>query len=156
MDDVLVIGVGNVFRRDDGVGPAVAQRLRKMALPGVRVLERSGEGTSLMTAWEGAADVFLVDAAWSAASPGTIHRLNPVEEPIPAQFFNSFSSHAFGVAEAIEMARLMEQMPPRMVVFGIEGRSFENGLDLSPEVEQAADEVVDSILKEIDACKFQV
>ena len=51
--DVLVIGIGNDFRRDDGVGLAVAAELAKRRLPGVRVMTAIGEPASILEAWTG-------------------------------------------------------------------------------------------------------
>jgi hydrogenase maturation protease len=146
---ILVIGVGNIFRGDDGVGPSVAARLRKLALPGVTVREQSGEGTSLMTAWENEAYVIVVDAVQSGSEPGTIHRLDVTETPIPAQFSSHFSGHAFGVAGAVEMARLLGKLPQRLIVYGVEGLTFDTGQGLSSVVADAVATAVTLIHEEI-------
>ena len=145
---ILVIGIGNAFRSDDSVGLIVARTLKQLVPPAVTILEQSGEGAALMDAWQGAEKVILVDAAASGAEPGTIHRFEAGSQPIPAQFFN-YSTHAFSVAEAVEMARQLDQLPPALIVYGIEGRSFSYGQDLSPEVEQAIETVIQQLLQEL-------
>lgn len=150
-NDILVIGVGNTFRGDDGVGPAVVARLQEISLPSVTILEQSGEGTSLMAAWENAVYVIVVDAVQSGAEPGTIHRLDVTEQPIPAQFGSHFSGHAFGVAGAVEMARLLDRMPQCLIVYGIEGLSFSTGLGLSSAVEEKIETAVTKIREEVTA-----
>jgi hydrogenase maturation protease len=92
--------------------------------------------------------VILIDAVSSGATPGTIHRLDAKAETIPAKFFN-YSTHVFGVAEAIAMATALNQLPAELVVYGIEGKSFAAGVELSAEVACAIDEVVERIKKEI-------
>lgn len=149
MNGLLVIGVGNAFRSDDGAGLIAAQRLRDLALPGITILERSGEGSSLMAAWEGSKEVFVIDAVRSGAPPGTIHRIDASNEAIPVQPFNSFSSHAFGVAEAVEMSRLLGTMPQRLLLWGIEGEQFKAGKGLSIVVAQAVDTAVQQIQQEL-------
>jgi len=144
----LIIGLGNQYRRDDAVGLVVARRLKEAAPEHVRVLEESGEGTSLMESWKGADTVILIDAVHSEAGPGTVRRLDAHRQPIPTRFFHC-STHAFGVAEAIELARVLSQLPPRLIVYGIEGKTFEAGLGLSPEVEKAAQEVVERVLGDL-------
>jgi len=144
----LIIGLGNHYRRDDAVGLVVARRLKEAAPEGVRVLEESGEGAALMESWKGADTVILIDALHSGAKPGTVRRLDAHGQPIPTRFFHC-STHAFGVAEAIELARVLSQLPPRVIVYGIEGKSFEAGLGLSPEVEKAGQEVVERVLEEL-------
>ena len=64
------------------------------------------------------------------------------------KFFN-FSTHGFGVAEAVELARSLNQLPPQLIIYGIEGKNFADGFGLSPEVEGAAAQVVRRVLLEI-------
>ena len=72
---MVVIGVGNEFRRDDGAGPAVVARLRDLAPPGVRLVVTDGEPARLVEAWTGAALAVVVDAVRAEpARPGTVHR----------------------------------------------------------------------------------
>lgn len=136
MSETLVIGVGNAYRGDDGAGIAVARKLAAQRLPGVRVMEMNGEGTSLVDAWKDVPSVLLVDAVSSGAVPGTIHRFEVQAGPLPTEL-KHHSSHFFGVAEAVEVARALGRIPPRLVIYGIEGKNFSLGRDLSPEVEGA-------------------
>jgi len=134
-----VIGVGNDFRRDDGAGREAARRLAQT--DGVRVMEASGEGAALMEAWRGAERVIVIDAVRSGATPGAIHRLDAREAPLPQDFFH-YSTHAFSLAEAVELARALDQLPPSLIVYGIEGKDFSLGEGLSPDVAGAVQEVV--------------
>jgi hydrogenase maturation protease len=143
-----VIGVGNAWRRDDGVGLEVARRLQGLA-PGCDVLEREGEPAALIDAMEGADAVWLVDAVHSGAEAGTIHRLDVAGAPLPAELFRA-STHALGLAEAVELARALGRLPRHAVVYGIEGNAFEAGEGLSAEVEAAADRVVSSLREEVE------
>jgi hydrogenase maturation protease len=145
---VLVIGLGNEYRRDDAVGLIVARRLKEAAAEHVRVLEESGEGTALMESWKDADAVILIDAVSSGARPGTLRRFDAHRQPMPTEFFRC-SSHTFSVAEAIELARALGQLPPQLIVYGVEARDLEPGLGLSPEVETAAQEVVERVLGDI-------
>ena len=141
----LIIGLGNEYRRDDAVGLVVARRLRQAAPKSVGVLEETGEGASLLESWQDADTVILIDAVQSGAAPGTLHRLDAHAQPIAKKFFR-FSTHAFGLAEAVELGRALGRLPPRLIVYGIEGKSFEAGVGLSPEVEAAALEAVERVL----------
>jgi hydrogenase maturation protease len=145
----VVIGIGNLYRRDDGVGIIVARRLAAARLAATRVIEHSGEGTALMEAWRGAQRVVVVDAVQSGAPPGTIHHLEASAQPIPSRFFH-YSTHAFSLAEAIELARALGQLPSRLVVFGVEGANFHSGETLSPSVAQAVEEVVQRVRQELE------
>ena len=134
----MVIGLGNSWRSDDGAGPAVARGLLDTVPTRVRVYE--GEPVGLIDEWTGADEVIVVDAVRSGAPAGTIHRLDPRSEPMPAALSQG-STHAFGLAETIELARALDRLPPRLAVYGIEGERFEAGYELSPPVRAAVDAV---------------
>jgi hydrogenase maturation protease len=145
---MLIIGVGNAMRRDDGVGPYVARRLEPLMPESGHVIEQSGEGSNLMEAWAGEDVVILIDAVRSSAEPGTVTRFDAVADTVPGGFFH-YSTHAFSVAEAIELSRVMELLPEVLVVYGIEGEDFESGQGLSPVVADAAEMVVGQIVTEL-------
>jgi hydrogenase maturation protease len=140
-----VIGVGNRLRRDDGVGLVVAERLQGEA-PAALALEHVPP--DLYERWGEARRVFLVDAASSGAEPGTVRRLDVSREPAAAEALR-FSTHGFGVLEAVELARALGRLPRQVVVFAIEGEDFGNGEGLSARVAAAAEQVVGRIREEL-------
>jgi hydrogenase maturation protease len=151
---VLVIGVGNDDRGDDAAGLLAARRVRAglAARPSsdaaVVVVECTRDATTLMDVWEGAGLVFVLDAVQSGAAPGTILRVEPGTEPLAAGRGRG-STHALGVAEAVELARALGRLPPRLIVYGIEAASFAPGTRPAPAVAAAACEVADRVLREI-------
>jgi hydrogenase maturation protease len=150
LHQIIIIGIGNIFRGDDAVGLVAAQRLRDLKLPGVQVLELDGDITTLAETWGGAARVITIDAAASRGGAGTIHRFAAHEEPLPRKLFATCCScHAFGLAQQIEIARALQQLPPSLIVYGIEGKDFTLGSGLSPEVAGAVPEVIRRVLAEI-------
>jgi hydrogenase maturation protease len=147
---VVVIGVGNQYRRDDDAGLAVARRLRELAPDGVTIVEAEGEGTALIEAWRGADAAFVVDAVRSGLPPGALHRLDAQAGQASADLFHA-STHAVNIADAIELARALGELPPRLVVFGIEAESLEAGSGLSRPVERAVGRAVEAVLRELSA-----
>ena len=145
---ILIIGIGNEYRGDDGVGLVVARELKAKKLPHILVTECSGDGAELMEMWKSAATVILVDAVSSGAKPGTIYRLDALIQPFPA-YFPFPSTHAFGVAEALGLARAIDQLPLSLVIYAIEGKNFAAGSCLSLEVEKAVREVVERVASEV-------
>jgi hydrogenase maturation protease len=109
--------------------------VRTLARPGIRAIEHCGEYLLLMESWEPNDCVIVVDAMHSGSAPGALKRFDAVAAPLPSAFFGC-STHAFGVAEAVELARALNKLPARLVVFGIEGLDFSAGANLSPDVEQ--------------------
>jgi hydrogenase maturation protease len=146
----LIIGIGSEYRGDDAAGLIVARWLKDRLAGSFTVLEQSGDGAALMEAWRGAETVIIIDALMSGAEPGTIHRLDAKTRPLPKDAFRC-STHAFGVAEAIELSRAMGGLPRSLIVYGIEGRNFAAGVRLSPEVEGAVGEVAGRALTEARA-----
>lgn len=152
---VLVIGVGNRYRRDDGAGPEAARRINKLAFKGVDVVESDGDAATLMELWKGRDAVFLLDAVMSDAPRGTLCRLDAIVQRIPSEAFRC-STHAFGVYEAVELARQMNTLPARLVIFGVEGWDFGEGPGLSTEVESAVEKLVLSVRQELRALQTEL
>jgi len=145
----IVIGVGNAYRGDDAVGLAVAERVRRLVAEDVEVLECEQEPTRLLDAWSDAELAVVVDACASGGTPGCVHRFDLGDGPLPARVFRS-STHAFGVGDAVELSRALEQLPKRVVVYGVEGADFAAGAELSASVETAVDRVVDAIVRDLE------
>ncbi len=138
--------LGSRYRGDDAVGPLVADRLRAA---GATVLECDDEPTRLLDAWAGLDLVVVVDAVSSGAKPGTIHRVDPGDGPIPRDL-GLASTHAFSVVDALELGRALGRAPRRAIVIGVEGAAFRMGDPVTPEVEAALDGVAASVLVELE------
>jgi hydrogenase maturation protease len=123
-------------------------RLKDQAPAHVRVVEQSREAFAWLEWWDKTDMVIIIDAVVSGAQPGTVHRFDVQAGPIPTTAFHA-STHAFGVAEAIELARALGQMPARVLVYGIESRSWDAGVGLSRELERVVPTVVERILQEV-------
>lgn len=146
------IAIGNAFRRDDGVGTTIVSELKNTIgddHTGISFLECSGDGAGLMELWKGFQQVFLFDAVMSDQSPGTVHRLDANKNVMPSDFFK-YSSHAFSLAEAVEMARVLDRLPDQLIVYGIEGTDFDHGEGLSEAVQAAVNVVVKRVLRDIN------
>jgi hydrogenase maturation protease len=144
----LVIGVGNPDRGDDAVGLLAARQVKHAAPPGVTVIEAGSDGATLMELWKGAATVIVIDAAHCLGKPGTIHRFDASAAPIPMQSFPR-STHAFGLADGIELSRVLRQLPNRLIVYGIVAKCFNLGASADPVVEAAAHQVACRVLEDL-------
>ncbi|MEU8547679.1 hydrogenase maturation protease [Streptomyces roseoverticillatus] len=150
---IVVIGLGNVFRRDDGLGPAVVTRLERRAgrgsLPaGVRFVCCDGEPGRLIDLWQGAGLAVVVDAARARpCRPGRVHRLEPDE--CPGRRVGAASGHGLGLADAVELARALGRMPDRLVVYAVEGADGGPGRGLSPAVAAAVEPLAQRVEEEI-------
>jgi hydrogenase maturation protease len=131
----IVIGVGNEFRRDDGAGPRVIDRLGNLA--GVRMAICDGEPARLIGLWEDADLAVVVDAV-RGEQPGRLHEL---DLDTVGRHRGSSSSHALGLEAAVELAQALDRLPARLVILAVEGADFNLGLGLSPPVAAALPEL---------------
>jgi len=146
----IVIGIGNPDRGDDGVGRAVARSLQGRLPPKVAIVEQDGEATSLMACFDGVRTAYLIDACASvAARPGSVQRFDVSGTPLPQGAF-TLSTHGLGLAEAIELARALGQLPPRCIVYAVEAGTVEPGAPLSPPVAAAVETVGARLCAEIE------
>lgn len=145
---VLVAGIGNPDRGDDGFGAAVIARLRDQVPLRVALLEPTGDPLSLLNEWDGFYAVILVDAAAPINEPGQIHRLDLAAGPLPRSWSPS-STHAFGLGETVELGRSMGRLPQHLLLYVVEGERFDTGAPLSPTVVAAVKDVAERILAEL-------
>lgn len=145
-----MIGIGNPFRRDDGVGPAVAAEVQRLSLAGVRVLTASDDPAALIDAWAGADLAVVVDAAVMTAAganttAGRIRRWTPgsADPPVPV------SSHALDLPTTYALSQVLGRVPQRLVVLAVEAAEVGFGVTLTPAVAAAVPTVVAAVLAEI-------
>jgi len=145
-----IIGIGNPDRGDDGVGRFVATQLQDKIIDGVTVLQQDGEIASLLLTLQHADAVWLIDASCSTSTPaGTIQRFDAADGRLPQLQFN-LSTHGFGLAEAIELARATNTLPSTCIVYAIEGHNFDHGEPITDLALNAARQLVDRIIKEVE------
>jgi len=148
---VVVIGVGNEFRRDDGAGPAVIGQLRGLVPAGVELVITDGEPARLVEAWTGAALAVVVDAVRAEPPrPGRIHRF-VVDQPVGVT--RPASSHGFGLDDAIGLALALDRMPGRLIVHAIEAADLTQGTGLTRPVAASVGAVATAILDDIGASR---
>jgi len=146
---IIVIGVGNLLLKDEGVGIHVAQELQKRVLPReVEVIDGGVAGIGLLDYFRQSSKVLLIDAADMNLNPGAVVRFSPQDIRDQARS-RKLSAHDVGVLEVLELAKSLGEYPPEVVIFGIQPKEIAWGTDLSPEIEAALPEVIEAILKEI-------
>jgi hydrogenase maturation protease len=144
MNGIIVIGVGNPYRCDDGLGPAVVARLRQRGLPSHLLATSLGETGDLIELWEGKELAIVVDAvrAWPA-HPGRVHRL--ALGHMAGERARAASSHGMDLGEAVELARELGRLPTRLVLYAVEAGDVGAGVNLTPAVSAAVDRLTDEI-----------
>jgi len=151
----MVIGIGNPDRGDDGAGVAVARAVQGVLAADVRVRTHDGEASGLLDCLTAAPEIYLVDACRSGEPAGTVRRWDLSAGALPAAMGGT-STHGLGVAEAVELARALGQLPARCVAYTIEGAVFDVGAGLSSAVADAAQRVAGMLGAEIAARRREV
>jgi hydrogenase maturation protease len=143
----VVVGIGNEFRQDDGVGVAVAAEVQGRGLPGIRVTVIDGEPSRMIDAWSGADVAVVVDAVkLTDAVPGRVHRM--VMADLPGHT-SATSSHGLGVPEAVELARVLNRLPGRLVFYTVEVDATGFGVGLTPPVAAEVPALADAVIREL-------
>ena len=142
----MILGVGNLLLRDEGVGVHVARSLLEMALPeGVKVLD-GGTSPDLPYLVEEAEKVVVVDAVQAGGEPGAIYRLTP--EDVAARSETLISAHQMSLLENLR-AMSLESGPREVVIIGVEPKEISWGLELSPELKEKLPQIVQAVLTEV-------
>ena len=146
----LVVGLGSPDRGDDAVGPVVGRALAAHHLPGVDVVAHE-DPTDLVELWSGRELVVVVDAVRSGSEPGTlvVVETGAGGERLPESAWGRTGrggTHAFGLASAVELARALRRLPRRVVLVGVEARSFDHGAPLSAPVAAAVPAALEAVL----------
>jgi hydrogenase maturation protease len=131
---VTVIAIGNPYRRDDGAGGAVLTSLREQFGHDdrVRLVELDGESVRLVQAWEGSSTVWILDAVRSGRPFGSFHEVDATRlADLDDTGARLGGGHLMGLGEAVELAAVLELLPPCLRVLGVEGETFENGEGLT-------------------------
>ncbi|MCP8970360.1 HyaD/HybD family hydrogenase maturation endopeptidase [Ectobacillus ponti] len=131
---ITVLGIGNLLYSDEGVGVQVLPQIEKrLARLPVDIVEGSTDGMRLLSVIEESDYLVIIDAMNAGMKPGTIVRIEG--EEIPSYFGVKMSIHQLGFQEVLFAARLLEQLPKQMVMYGVQPDSLEFGLELSPIVQ---------------------
>ncbi|BBY08231.1 hydrogenase maturation protease [Mycobacterium noviomagense] len=140
--DVVVIGIGNPYRRDDGVGPAVAAAIDEHKPAHVRVVTGIEDPMTLLEAWSGAKLAVLVDAAMTTPStPGRIHRVTAGDLIAGG----GVSTHGLNVTQALALGQALGRMPDRLVVLGVEAADTGQGFGFTAQVAAAMPHVIAAV-----------
>jgi len=145
---ILILGVGNLLLSDEGIGVHVAQKMMKMDFPPeVQVLEGGTDGFGLMHVLLQADRLILVDAVKGGGPPGSIYRFQIGDcPPFPDTFKTSV--HQISILEVINLSGLIGSTPQTTII-GVEPKSLEMGMELSPEIEAKIPKVIQLIKEEV-------
>ncbi len=145
---VVVIGVGNPLRGDDGAGPAVIEALRGRVPDGTLLTVSDGEPGRMLDLWD--RDDTVVVAETVRARPAHPGRLHTLPAAHAARYTaGSASTHGLGLGEAVALAAALDRLPRALVVHAVEGTDFAVGAGLSAPVRSALDELAERVARSV-------
>ncbi|MDG4551386.1 MAG: HyaD/HybD family hydrogenase maturation endopeptidase [Candidatus Contendobacter sp.] len=146
---IVVLGLGNILLRDEGVGVRMVEALvERYALPAeVEVVDGGTAGMDLLNTLAGCDHLLICDAARTGASPASLVKLATAE--VPALFLTRFSPHQLGLADVLATLLLTDEAPGSITLLGIVPVDLELGIELSPEVAAMLGQAVECLATEL-------
>ncbi|MEW6570584.1 MAG: hydrogenase maturation protease [Nitrospirota bacterium] len=150
---ILILGIGNLLFKDEGVGIQIAEKMKNMNLPpDVEVVEGGTVVSALPYIIEKRDKVIVVDAMKAGGSPGTIYRLSEKEFLETRTGLRTTQESEF--EDALRMTMVMKTNPKELVVIGIEPedmgeRDLKLNMELSPTLQKKVPEIIEAVMKEI-------
>ena len=144
---IVVIGVGNLLQKDEGIGIHAVKALQEMQLPDNVTIIDGGTSPDILACTRGGDKLIIVDAARAGGEPGAIYRFQP--DDLIAERGAAVSVHELSVPQNLRLMLLSGNEPSEVVIIGIEPKEIEWGIELSPELEMKIPEIISVVLREI-------
>lgn len=146
---IVVIGVGNLLQKDDGIGIHTVKALQEMHLPDNVTIIDGGTSPDILACTRAGNKLIIIDAARAGGEPGAVYRFQP--DDLVAESGAALSVHELGVPQNLRLMALSGNEPSEVVIIGIEPKEIDWGTELSPELEEKVPEIIGIVLREIDA-----
>jgi hydrogenase maturation protease len=147
--DILILGIGNILLRDEGVGVHVIKKMKEFPLPvNVEILDGGTAGLDLVDFISNYKKLIVIDAVRTGEKPGTIYRLT--EENLGTKPKAIMSFHDIDFLDALMMSEVIGEKPKEIIVIGIEPKDMSDGIDLTPEIEELIPRIIEIVMKEIN------
>lgn len=146
---IVILGVGNLLLKDEGVGIHVLRALKEAPLPTDVDLELIDGGTSpdVFYLLEGADKLIIIDAVAGGSDPGSIYRFRANDIAVEGKHI--LSIHQIGLLEGLKMMEHMESKRKDVVIIGVEPKEMGWGLELSSDLQQKIPQIVEVVLQGI-------
>ncbi len=149
-----MVGTGNRFRSDDCAGLKAVSLLQQRASNRwgveVTIVDLEGDQSAILDHMNSTDVVIIIDAVHSDGQPGSFVRIDSTNGEIPLTFDGN-STHGYGTSYVLRIAKMIGVLPQRVIIYGIAGKNFSSGTDVSPEVTKSVDTVVEKVSEEIDS-----
>ena len=145
---ILILGIGNILLKDEGIGVHVANMLKDMALPpDAEVMDGGTMGIDLLFYIEGRKKVIVVDTVKAGEPPGTMYRFTDKDLSFKKEFLRT--AHGIDFSDVVRTAQNLGTKPDEVVFIGIEPEDMEEGLELSPLIRSRIPNLIELVMKEL-------
>ncbi len=151
MRKIVVIGIGNLIMKDDGLGIHVVRTLIKVNFSpelSVSIIDGGLEPDLTVLVESGTDKLILVDAVQAGGKPGEIYRLTLPE--VEHSGYGTRTGHYLNMQQNMTLLRLMKTLPAEVVVIGVEPLEMTPGTELSDTLASVLPEVVSTVVHEIN------
>ena len=148
-DRILLIGLGNILLRDEGVGVHVIHILKERYHfgPSLEIIDGGTLGLDLLPFLETCDKVLFVDAINFGREPGYVGEIE--DDAIPSAFQTKLSVHHIGVADLFLAAKWMDLKLANMCLIGIQPQSIEMGLEMTDCITDKLEELMDRVFQRL-------
>lgn len=133
--EIKILGIGNLVRRDEGVGIHLLRALEDKLPPEIELIDGGTGGLTLLDYVENAGRLMILDAVEAGEQSGEVVVWE--NDQVPYFMAGKMSAHQVGFAEVLSLAKLRENYPEEIVVIGIRPHSLDWGTELSEPVAQS-------------------
>jgi len=146
---ILILGIGNILLRDEGIGVHVVNMLKEMKLPpDVEVMDGGTMGIDLLFYIEGREKVIVVDTVKAGETPGTLYRFTDKDLVVKKDFLRT--AHGIDFSDVLRTAQRLGTKPEEVVFIGVEPEDMNNaGLELSALISQRIPVIIELVMKEL-------
>jgi hydrogenase maturation protease len=155
MKPLLILGIGNILLRDEGIGVHVIEAIEARVAAGTLTLSDDVDlydggtfGIDLIDIIADRRRVVCIDAVQADIPPATVIRFTSDE--MARKDAADMSLHQVGLLETLEMARQLGCAPKEVILFGVAPKELSPGLEMTPEVSALIPRIIDLVLKEIE------
>jgi len=146
---VTILGLGNILMTDEGVGVHTVKEFEaRYSLPEhVEVVDGGAAGLDLIPFIDGREKVLMVDAVNFDQDPGYINVLE--NEQIPVRISEKASMHHLGLMDVLSIVRMSGNLPKELCLIGIQPKSLELGIDMTPEIWDKKDILIEEVVRKL-------
>jgi len=155
---IVVLGLGNLLLKDEGIGVHVVHELQRQDLPAnVELIDGGTSSLDVLLLQEAPYKLVVVDAMKAGQEPGTVYksrfkgdRMDELQQAFGMKEHSTLSLHQVGLVDALVVAQKTGCGPDEVVMVGVEPNEIDGGLELTEPVSERMPEIINSVLEEIE------